>query len=264
MSTLNSAEYTAYLERIHFPIAEGSPKPSLHLLQRLHEAHLLTVPFENLSIHYGEPIVLQADKLFHKIVSQRRGGFCYELNGLFARLLQHFGFEVTLLSAGVANDAGIFGPEFDHLTLLIHQLEGADWLADVGFGASFRLPLRFEADMEQVDVDGKKYRLQRENENQRTSWILQQLHENTWQSQYRFTLQSHELDDFTEMCHYQQTSPESHFTQKRICSLATPTGRITLSDLLLITTKEGQRSERMLASEEEYREVLKQRFEVVL
>lgn len=264
MSALNSAEYTAYLERIHFSIPEESLKPSLRLLQSLHEAHLLTVPFENLSIHYGEPIVLQEDKLFHKIVSKRRGGFCYELNSLFARLLQYCGFEVTLLSARVANDAGIFGPEFDHLTLLVHQLEGVDWLADVGFGASFRLPLRFEADVEQVDIDGKKYRLQQENENQHTSWILQQLHENTWQSQYRFTLQPHKLDDFTEMCHYQQTSPESHFTQKRICSLATPDGRITLSDLLLITTEEEQRSERMLASEKEYREVLKQRFEVVL
>ena len=264
MSMLSSTEYTAYLERIHFPSAEGSLKPSLHLLQRLHEAHLLTVPFENLSIHYGESIVLQEDKLFHKIVSQRRGGFCYELNGLFALLLQHFGFEVTLLSAGVANDAGIFGPEFDHMTLLIHQLEGTDWLADVGFGDSFRFPLRFEADTEQEDIDGKKYRLQRENENQHASWVLQQLHENTWESQYRFTLQPHKLDDFTEMCHYQQTSPESHFTQKRICSLATPAGRITLSDLRLITKEEGQRSERMLASEKEYREVLKQRFEVVL
>lgn len=266
MSTLNSIEYAAYLERIHFPIPEELLEPSLHLLQLLHEAHLLTVPFENLSIHYGEPIVLQENKLFHKIVSQRRGGFCYELNGLFARLLQHFGFEVTLLSARVANDAGVFGPEFDHLTLLVHQVEDTSWLADVGFGDSFRLPLRFEADVEQVDIDGKKYRLQREEENegQRASWILQQLHENTWQSQYRFTLHPHELDDFTEMCHYQQTSPESHFTQKRICSLATPTGRITLSDLLLITTEEEQRSERTLASEEEYRDVLKQRFEVVL
>lgn len=268
MNALNTIEYIAYLERIHFPApAEArSLQPSLHLLQNLHEAHMLTVPFENLSIHYGEPIMLQEDKLFHKIVSKRRGGFCYELNGLFARLLRQSGFEVTLLSAGVAHDAGSFGPEFDHLTLLIHHLEGTDWLADVGFGDSFRLPLRFEADVEQKDVDGSKYRLQRDYEvsSQQESWILQQLHEGTWKSQYRFTLQPHKLDDFTEMCYYQQTSPESHFTQKRICSLAMPTGRITLSDLLLITTGEKQREERTLQSEEEYREVLKQQFSIVL
>ena len=268
---MNPLNTSAYLDRIHFPVPVGSETlaPSLKLLQALHEAHLLAVPFENLSIHYGQPIVLREDALFDKIVRWRRGGFCYELNGLFAWLLRRLGFRVTLLSAGVAHAAGGFGPEFDHLTLLIHQLSGADWLADVGFGDLFLQPLRFEPAVEQADADGRTYRLLQEaaesgEETKREYWILQQSSGEQWEAQYRFTLQPHTLTDFTERCQYHQTSPASHFTQKRVCSLATRQGRITLSDLLLITTTQGTREERLLASEEAYRQVLAEQFGIAL
>lgn len=250
-----------YLERIDY---RGPLEPTLQTLQALHEAHMLAIPFENLSIHYAQPILLDEEALFHKIVHQQRGGFCYELNGLFAWLLRQLGFQVTLLSAGVCSQSGDFGPEFDHLTLLIHQLGGSDWLADVGFGDSFRRPLRFEAALEQKEANGQTYRLQRiysENQ-QQEDWILQQLSDEGWESQYRFSLQSHVLSDFTAMCHYQQTSPESHFTQKRICSLATPTGRISLSDLLLITATPQGRTEQLLANEEEYSAALAKYFHI--
>lgn len=255
-----------YLKRINY---HGSLEPTLPTLQALHEAHLLTVPFENLSIHYGQPIILQEKALFNKIVDRRRGGFCYELNGLFAWLLRQLDFQVTLLSAGVANATGSFGPEFDHLTLLVHQLAGADWLADVGFGDSFRQPLRFEADLEHKEADGQVYRLHRNDDERagktkRDYWMLQQLSDTQWKAHYRFTLQPRALSDFTEMCSYQQTSPESHFTKQRICSLATPTGRISLSDLRLITTIHHERTERMLSSQEEYFATLADQFGIVL
>lgn len=273
MNVLNASSLTAcleYLDRIHFPVRASSdfPGPSLQTLQALHEAHLLAVPFENLSIHYGQPIILQEDALFNKIVRRHRGGFCYELNGLFAWLLRQLGFQVTLLSAEVANDSGSFSPPFDHLTLLVHQLDGADWLADVGFGDSFQQPVRFQAEVEHAEADGRKYRLQRENDEseegtKRVYWILQQFRHEKWEAQYRFTLQPHQLTDFTARCHYQQTSPESHFTQKRICSLATPTGRISLSNLRLIITMHGKRKERMLQPEE-YQQALAEMFGVVV
>lgn len=256
MTPLSPTNSTDYLDRIHVPMRERFEllEPSLQTLHALHEAHLLAVPFENLSIHYGQPIILEEEVLFEKIVRQRRGGFCYELNGLFAWLLRQLGFQVTLLSAGVARASGRFGPEFDHLTLLVHQLEGADWLADVGFGDSFLRPLRFEAEVEQADAGGRSYRLLREEQvsgevRTNASWIMQQWSGEQWEAQYRFTLQPRQLADCMGMCHYQQTSPESHFTQHRICSLATATGRVTLSDLRLITTVHGERQERLLASE---------------
>src|SRR5919199_4974405 len=106
----------AYLERINY---HGPLDPSAETLRELHVAHLLAVPFENLNIGMGWPIVLDESALFDKIVVQRRGGFCYELNGLFAALLRALGFHVTMLSAAVARRDGSFGPDFDHMALLV-------------------------------------------------------------------------------------------------------------------------------------------------
>ena len=88
-----------YLERINY---SGSLEVSPETLRALQVAHLMSVPFENLSIHAGEPIVLEENALFTKIVAGKRGGFCYECNGLFAGLLRELGFDVVMLSAGVA------------------------------------------------------------------------------------------------------------------------------------------------------------------
>lgn len=254
----------AYLERIQCATGDDlrSPEPSLLLLRDLHLAHLLAVPFENLSIHYGEPITLGDEALYDKIVRRRRGGFCYELNGLFAWLLRQLGYTVTLLSARVAQADGGFSPEFDHMALLMHHLDGADWLVDVGFGDSFRQPLRMQPDVEQDGADGRRYRLRFDAP--RGSWLMQQYGESGWEAQYRFTLQPHIMADFADRCHFQQTSPDSHFTQKRVCSLALPEGRITLSDRRLITTLHGARVERELATEDEHRDVLAERFGVIL
>ena len=141
-----SVDIDAYLGRIGY---EGSREPSAETLGELQSAHLRAVPFENLSIHSGEPIVLEDEALFEKIVNRRRGGFCYELNGLFAALLRGLGFEVEMLAAGVATEADNFGPEFDHMTLLVKLDER--WMADVGFGDSFLEPLRLDTPDEQVE-----------------------------------------------------------------------------------------------------------------
>src|SRR5919112_6867574 len=101
----------AYLKRINY---NGPLTPAPETLRDLQVAHLLAVPFENLSIHSGEPIVLDEDALFTKIVEKERGGFCYECNGLFAGLLRALGFEVAMLGAGVARPQGGFGPDIDH------------------------------------------------------------------------------------------------------------------------------------------------------
>jgi N-hydroxyarylamine O-acetyltransferase len=260
-----------FLERIHsfsaldFALDLDAPQPSLPLLIALHQAHLLSVPFENLSIHYGEPITLGEEALYDKIARRRRGGFCYELNGLFAWLLRRLGYTVTLLSARVAQPDGGFSPEFDHLTLQAHDMDDADWLADVGFGDSFRLPLRLQPDIEQDGGDGHMYRLRAvATDTNDAAWVVQRHSKTDWEAQYRFTLQPHRMADFAERCLFQQSSPDSHFTQRRICTLALPKGRVTLSDLRLITTLHGAREERELGSEDEFRDVLAQRFGIAL
>ncbi len=111
-------DHEAYLLRIGY---QGSLEPSIETLRGLQRAHLFSVPFENLDIHLKREIRLDENAFFEKIVKHRRGGFCYELNGLFSRLLQQLGFQVTLLSARVTEN-GKIGQEFDHLVLLV-QLE---------------------------------------------------------------------------------------------------------------------------------------------
>lgn len=250
----DSVDVAAYLERINY---HGATVPSAETLRALQVAHLHAVPFENLSIHSGESIVLEDEALFTKIVKRRRGGFCYECNGLFAALLRALGFEVTMLAAEVAKKDGGYTQPFEHMTLMVNGAQR--WLVDVGFGDSFLEPLLLDERSEQVGrepafkiIDGDGY------------LILVRHEANTWTPQYRFTLQPYEYEDFAEMCHYQQTSPESHFTQKRICSRATESGRITLTDMRLIETRHGERHERDLADQQEYDAALKQHFGIVM
>ena len=242
----------AYLERINY---QGSLALTAETLRELQVAHLLAVPFENLSIHAGEPIVLEDEALFAKIVERRRGGFCYEANGLFAALLRELGFDVTMLSAGVANAEGGFGPDFDHMALMVSLDQR--WLADVGFGDSFLGPLLLDDRGEQAE-GGRAYRILDDGAH---SILSRRDDGGEWEAQYRFTLQPHEYADYAGMCRYHQTSPQSHFTRARICSRATREGRITLSEMRFITTSQhGGRQERLLTSQEEYADILREHF----
>ena len=248
----------AYLNRMNY---QGGLLSTAETLRNLHLTHLYNVPFENLSIHAGEPIVLNDEALFTKIVSKRRGGFCYELNGLFAALLRSLGFAVAMLSAGVARSERDFSPDFDHMTLMVTPSEepARRWLVDVGFGDSFLEPL-------QLDESGEQFQ-----GNQSFRIVAQKAHlilmrrpaGEDWTASYRFTLQPYVYADYEEMCHFHQTSPESHFTKGRICSLATKNGRITLSDNRLITTSGDQRDERMVSSQE-YDRILRDQFGIAM
>jgi N-hydroxyarylamine O-acetyltransferase len=257
----------AYLERINYPFDDSRALvPTAETLRTLQVAHLLAVPFENLSIHAGEPIVLDDEALFQKIVENKRGGFCYEANGLFATLLRALGFEVAMLSAQVANAAGEFGPDFDHMTLMVSTTDASvrRWLVDVGFGDSFREPLLLDESDEQAQ-GSRAYRIVPDGVRR---ILLQRDDGGEWKAQYRFTLQTHSYDDYAEMCRYHQTSPDSHFTRSRLCSRATKKGRVTLSDMrLIITSGSGarqSRQERDLGSEAEYAQVLREQFGIVI
>ena len=252
MTVLDS---TSYLARIGFT---GPTNPNLDTLKRLHLAHLHTVPFENLDISLGREIVCNEERFFHKIVNLRRGGFCYELNGAFAGLLRAVGFRVSLLSARVSREDGSTSPDFDHLALRVDLDE--PWLADVGFGDSFLQPLLLKPDFEQ-EQDNGRFRMVAVGS---VRIVQRQVQDGSWKSQYQFTLLPRQLSDFASRCRFQQTSPDSHFTRQRICTLPAPDGRITLSDLKLIRTTGQARKERMLKDEAEWRSTLEQYFGVKL
>jgi len=248
----------AYLDRIG---ASGPLHPNLSSLIELHELHMSRVPFENLDIPLGREIVMDESKFVEKIVRQRRGGFCYELNGAFAWLLREIGFDVSRLSAGVFNAEGVAGPDFDHMALRV-TIGGEDRLADVGFGDSFRTPLRLQAGEVQRDGDprGIEYLLTEED----GTWMLWKRESaGEWVRKYWFTLASRRLEEYAEMCRHQQTSPESSFTRRIVCSRATREGRVTLSATELIETTAAGRVETPVAREEWYR-VLEDRFGVAL
>jgi N-hydroxyarylamine O-acetyltransferase len=248
-----------YLERIQYfkPL-----KPDAQTLQGLQLAHMLSVPFENLDIGVKRPIRLTEEALWNKIVVQNRGGFCYELNGMFAWLLKQIGFEVTYLNARVYNREGNLGIDFDHLALLVQiPNEPGRWLVDVGFGDSFNEPLHFEEQGEQVQ-GLRSYRLEQAPDGY-IAW--QKNYDGSWQRQYFFDLQPRSFPvDYEAACLYHQTSPHSSFTRGSIISKATPNGRVSLEDRRLILTQNGQRSERAIESRDEYHALLRQYFDVTL
>ena len=249
---LNIDKTKRYLKRINY---QGPLDLTARTLCELQLAHLYAVPFENLSIHWEEPITLDDNALFDKIVVRRRGGFCYELNGLFAWLLRSLGFEVSMLSAGVANGEGGYSPYFDHMALMVKLEE--PWLVDVGFGDTFREPLRLNSKTNQMQ-NGGAYRIDSDGD---IFFLMEQKIGQKWKAGYRFKLQAFEYADYADRCHYHQTSPESHFKQRRICSQAIGTGRLTLSETqFIITSSDGHRQEQPIVNEETYAGILSAHF----
>ncbi len=240
----------AYLRRIGY---DGSRQPSASCLRALHRRHLFTVPFENLDIQLGTPIRLKMSLLYDKIVVRRRGGFCYELNGLFCELLRAMGFQVQMLSARVRRGDGSFGPEFDHLLLKV-RLDKL-WLVDVGFGDSFVDPITFPP-RDGHQGNGKRYGVFPSGD----GWQLVREDEGGRVPLYLFCDIPRQLSEYEEMCRFHQTSQESGFTQRWICSKATPDGRITLTNMRLIITQGDTREESTLTSEGEIRCCLHDQF----
>ncbi|HEU5155654.1 MAG TPA: arylamine N-acetyltransferase [Streptosporangiaceae bacterium] len=250
----------AYLARIGAARPKRTDAAALRELQR---RHLLSVPFENLSIHLSEPIVLDEAALVDKVVRRRRGGFCYELNGAFGALLSRLGFSVSMLAARVFGPGGL-GPPYDHLTLRVEipgkatgnggrdgdedgDGDGSDgaaevWLADVGFGRFSHLPFRLDAgEAEQTDPAGV-FRVVEQPDGDLDIVM-------NGEPQFRLDPRPRALGDFEATCWWHQTSPKSHFTRSLVCSLATESGRVTLSDRRFVRTTDAGREERVLADD---------------
>ncbi len=244
----------AYLERIG---AARPPRADAGALRELQVRHLMAVPFENLSIHLGEDIVLEEAKLVDKIVTRRRGGFCYELNGAFAALLRALGFRVTLLQARVFGDGGRLGIPYDHVALRVETDDGTGpWLADVGFGDHALHPLALETRTEQVDPCGR-FRLREAPQGD-----LDLLRDGS--RQFRLDLRPRVPADFRAGAWYHRTSPDSHFSRSLICSRRTEDGRVTLRGRTLITTVRGERHEAELGDDAEVLAAYRDHFGLML
>ena len=229
-----------YLHRINF---KQPVRTDLQTLFALQHHHLLHVTFENLDIHYQKRLIrLKLGAIFDKVVLQKRGGFCYELNGLFYALLHELGFEVKMVSARVHQNEGGYSPEFDHMALLV-TLHSDIYLVDVGFGRFSLEPLLLQMKVICKDPHGS-FVFDSYQDNFRANLL-----ENGRRiPQYIFTSESRKLEDFAGMCYFHQHSPESHFTQKKLISLAREDGRITLTDDVLKLTQAGYTKEEKFAT----------------
>ncbi|NLX18153.1 MAG: arylamine N-acetyltransferase [Desulfobulbus sp.] len=237
---MNSQHLKAYLKRLRCPPMRDPDKASLHNLQT---SHLFSVPFENLSIHWAEPMKLSPEHFFRKIVIENRGGICYENNILFANLLRSLGYKTDLLSAQVAQEDGTFTPEFDHVVLLVYLEE--TWLVDVGFGDSFRVPLLFKTGSVQEER-GRSYRIDRHGN---AYLVRQNILNQKWNPLFKFTLKPREISDFQNMFEFHRDSPASHFRKTPLATLATPDGRKTLTGCTFAyTSLHGQRRECIIDS----------------
>jgi N-hydroxyarylamine O-acetyltransferase len=235
----------AYLERI------GTARPSFPTLDALGElalAHLYSVPFENLDIASGRPLSVEPEAIFDKLVTRRRGGFCYELNGLFSWLLRELGYDVTLLAGQTVDPTtGEPGHPRAHLVLLV-ELDGPR-LVDVGWGEAYRRPFALHAGNEHTDPLIAAYRVEQHD----GGWQVMEHHDDSletnlkpiagWRVAYRFDLAPYDLADFAEACRWQETE-SPFFTGHRFCTIATPEGRRTLMDARLIVRETGTRTER--------------------
>jgi N-hydroxyarylamine O-acetyltransferase len=193
----------AYLRRVDY---RGDLAPTRATLAALHRAHATHIPFENLDILLGRPILLDLASLQAKLVAGRRGGYCFEQNLLFSTVLQALGFAVTQLAARVRAGSDTLRPR-THMTLRI-DVEGTGWLADVGFGAAGPLlPVSFDgAESRQlawayrvVDADGQR--------------VLQSCRGGPWEDLYAFTLEPQHRVDYELANHYTSTHPASPFTR---------------------------------------------------
>ncbi|MEV1064082.1 arylamine N-acetyltransferase [Streptomyces sp. NPDC050263] len=286
------------------PVATGPvATATVDLLRELHVRHLRAVPFENLSVHLGEGIVLEERRLVEKVVGARRGGFCYELNGAFGALLAALGFEVTLLAARVYGEEGRLGIPYDHLALLVRTVDAGEWLADVGFGAHSHYPLRWGHRDEQEDPGGV-FRIVEASPGPGPSprprpspspssgpgpssgprpspssgpssgpgpalapaeaRDLDVVCDGA--SVYRLELRPRVLGDFVAGAWWHSTSPESHFTKSLICSRVTEDGgRITLSGRRFkATSVDGASEESELTGDDEVLTVYRERFGIEL
>lgn len=242
-----------YLDRINFSSALTT---NIHTLNQLQSAHLLTIPFENLDIHFGKNIKLDIKAIFNKIVINKRGGFCYELNGLFYELLKSIGFQVKMISAKVYDKENGFGPEFDHMAI-IAQFNKEFFLTDVGFGEFTFYPLKIELNQIQQDKKGE-FKIEKYDD---IHFQVSKKEENNWIPQYVFSLKERILSEYEEMCAYHQTSPKSHFTQKRLFSICTTQGRITFSENT-IKIKSGNEYKEIFIKENAYIQSLWNYFKV--
>jgi len=260
------ARLAAYLDRIGLAAA---PRPDAAGLALLQTAHRQAITFENLDIRLGRGIRIDSGSVFDKLVTRRRGGYCFEQNRLFSDMLTAIGLANRPLLARVwlgAPDGTV--PPRTHV-LLLTAIDGAPWIADAGFGGSFVPPLPLIDGREHETADGARHRLRKVGETGDLTglWLLERAGPSTatdgraarhgdWQAQYSFDLAPVAPVDLEQANHWTSTRPDTRFTNVHVVSIALPDGFAALSDADLSVHRGGTSERHTLADSAEYARTL--------
>lgn len=245
-----------YLKRIKY---EGKTDISYETLYNLHVGHTLSIPFENLNVYYRKPIFLDRESLYKKIVENRRGGYCFEMNGLFSFILKELGFKVTDLLARVSVDENVYSAK-THQVLMV-EIGEKRWLVDVGFGRNgITAPLLLEEGIDQSQFND----IYRVIKDPKFGYVLQEKIDNKYVSMYAFTLDQCYPADYIMSNHFTSSFPDSLFLKTQFCTMPTKEGRITLTGEHFKIIKNGQVSEKKIFNDAEFNELLKKYFDVDL
>lgn len=247
----------AYLKRIAYT---GDTKPCAQLLCRLQEQHFYTVAYENLDILLGKPLSMRRDDLFHKIVKQGRGGYCFELNGLYGWLLRDLGFSVTdYMARFLLGEAEI--PMRRHRVLVATLPDGSAYLCDVGVGIEVpRRAILLQEGLEQTQ-NGHIYCMEKDSF---FGWILTERHQGTWRRVYSFTTEVQLDIDFIMPSFYCERHPDSIFNKNAMLSIKNPNGRVTLDGNILRIFADSAMNETTLSSSAQLQKALLDYFYIAL
>jgi N-hydroxyarylamine O-acetyltransferase len=253
----DTVDLDAYFARIGYA---GPRTSTLETLQALHRLHPQTIPFENFNPLLGWPVKLDSASLQHKLVHSRRGGFCYEHNGLFMRVLQQLGYKVVGLGARV-----LWGRPEDAITPRTHMLMRVElghvrWLCDVGFGGlTLTTPLQMGNGAQATPHE--PFRLQPLAE----GYLLQAQLAGEWKPLYRFDMQRQLPPDYEMAAFYSSRHPASIFVNELMAARTVPEGRHALrNNELSWHGLDGRHERRSLATAAELRQTLDSTFNLAL
>ena len=248
---------SSYFERIGY---SGSQSSTIENLNALTRAHAETIPFENLNVLLGKGIYLDEEALFQKLVVDKRGGYCFEQNGLFLAILKQLGYKAIAISARVRNDRPRdYTPPRTHVFILV-EIDGLRWLTDVGVGSlSLTKAICLDSEEEQETFHEPR-RIVSEN----GLFYHQVKLGDKWSDVCDFSLEEMPLIDREVANWYTSTHPQSNFKNRLIVSRAGQNGtRLTiLNDEFKIRSRDGHAEVLKIKNSEELLSLLESHFEL--
>ena len=241
-----------YLDRIGI---KGELHPDLETLKNIQKQHLINIPFENIDIFINRSLDLNTDRLFAKIVEEKRGGICYELNGLLLKLLKEIGYDVKYISGRIRDE----GTDLDHILLLIN-INNEKYIVDVGFKDNYLYPIKLIQDLVQENYDNN-YKIKKIDKDK---YQLIKIIDSNESILYTFTTEEKDLSYFNARCKYFETTPNTYFTSNPFSAIETEDGKIFITDKKLRITKNNKSEIKEIKSEEEFYFYLEKLFKIKL